>query len=572
MDISPPNTNNSAHNNELEILAILLELRNARTNETESPLLEWHSRFDKVSATPHQIMQVIVPRLLFAPLHHSPGDSSPTISAETISSDDALNILGYLVAPSPATKDQSAKYLEVASQVIRSELEKTLRNRDERARELIVSTKFLAVLVHQACTGWNVAVAQNSHTSLLLLQQLLLQPSSPLDTLSFLWNEIVATFSTALSSIHVDRTGRTDPAASTMVIRCATLTVDLVVQNDRAMQMARDAAALDVLLQLFQVTAGDPLLQLSVLELFQTLASTRPRHALRARWLLSDAVTQPFLRVAGIASADGEEEVEADAYLQGPALRILASLCSCISTATQGTEGNLPGIRDGLVHDLLRALRSFDVTGGELDRLSFIDAVSSLASTSPVALHRILDDAMLRETWLNLSVAQPKLKSAILVSLAHVIDPEEGGPIVPDSLTNEDRMKLYAALGMVNRGPNHADSTELLLHLVGSPIPEIRYGVYRLWQAVAKNSLGGQVLLTHPSQQFFDFLMSSSDRMIESTYEGRILKYAIVEAIYQNATLQQLVSNDIVQQLQQCLARGPHYKTVLSWDVVTAEQ
>jgi Proteasome non-ATPase 26S subunit len=534
MDASPPIKNESHSTDDRERIALLVELRDAFTNEADS-LSELRARLEEHS--PKQIMSAVVPRLLFAPPEPS------ATGAEALSSDDALNILGYLVAPSSSVTNESAsKYLEAASQVMRSELEQEFRNHERVAtgRALHISAKFISILVHQACTGWNVAVAQNSQTSIVLLHHQLLQQSSP-ETVSFLWNEIVTTWSNAMKSIHVYQSGRTDQAASTICIRCATLTVDLVCQSDRAMQWALEASALTLLLELFQGTSGDPLLQLSVLDLFQTLASTRPLHVIRSQWLLSDAVTQPLLRAAGVSSSS-EGSIEADPYLQGPALRVLASLCGCVTMS--GAEHS----RDGLVDDLLRALRSFDVTeGGELDRLAFIDAVSSLAATSSMALHKILDDAVLRETWLNLSVAQPKLKSAILVSMAHVMDPEEANG--PNGLTNEDRMQLYAALATVNRGPNHANSTELLLHLVGSPIPEIRLGVYRLFQAVAQNALGGQVLLTSPP--FFDFLLSSSDRMIESTYDGRILKYAIVEAVFRNTTLQQLVSKEIVAQLQQ---------------------
>jgi hypothetical protein len=561
-DISP---SSSKITNERELVTILVEIRDALNDESKS-LVELQLRLQALS-TPNEIMHVIAPLLVSA---DNSSQDSPT-AMEIISCADALNILAWLISPSANTTNnsKSSEYLEAASKAIRLELQK-LRNSSNHegelnamARELRIPTKLVSVLVHQACTGWNVKVAQDCHESLLLLCKLL-PPTHAL--ISFVWKEIVEIWSSAFQSID-DKKSRVD--SSTICIRCATLAVDIAVLSDISMQSAIDASAMDLLLKLFQATMADLLLQISILELFQTLASTRPHHLHRARWLLSDTVTQPLLRIVGVGS--DVENSEVDPYLQGPALRVLASLCSCLMTAMKSEVGRTGGgMRDGLVHDMLAALRRFGTTGGELDCLLFIDAVSSLASTSAVAMNLVLDDSTVRDTWLNLSVAQPKMKSAILVSVAQAIDPDpEGSSVFPDSLTNELCMKLYAALGIVNNGTNHHNSTDLLLKLVASPIPEIRFGVYRLFRAVAKNSLGGQILMAH--SKFYDFLIPS-DRIIEPTFEGRILKYAIVEAVYNNSTLRQLLSNEIVQQLTQCIAQGPHYKKVLQWDVVTAER
>ena len=181
-----------------------------------------------------------------------------------------------------------------------------------------------------------------------------------------------------------------------------------------------------------------------------------------------------------------------------------------------------------------------------------------------------------------LNVAQPKIKAAILVSIANVLDHRKAisdgrasyTPLLSSSTTvsNETCMKLFSTLGRVNgrsSGYYHSDTTELLLKLVQSPIHEIRFGVYRLFEAISKYSMGGQVLMTNSN--FYTNFLTQRDT-IETTYEGRILKFNIVQALHANGSLKQLLSNDVITQLEQYLSQGPHYRKALQWEVMTMEQ
>jgi hypothetical protein len=209
------------------------------------------------------------------------------------------------------------------------------------------------------------------------------------------------------------------------------------------------------------------------------------------------------------------------------------------------------------------ALRNFNASG-ELERLALIGAISSFASASPDALEAILQDSEIRESWLSLSVSQPKLKSAILKSVALVIDPvpetdANGDSIMATVPSNESAMKLYSTLGLVN----NRDATQLVLSLAKSPFVEARLGAYALLEAVAKQEVGAQVLLSH--EGFYDFLVS---RESESIKEGKEAKFAIVQAIM-DSPARGLLADNIVNTLDEILKQGPHYVKAVQWELMT---
>jgi Proteasome non-ATPase 26S subunit len=585
MDTGTANNAISTDINTHELMTLLVELRDhltlATTNETKNTknTTDFRARLLAV-ATPQQSMNEIIPFLF------PTRDSSNTNT--TLSYEDAWQLLGFLVSSKVDIVSEQPQFLIAASKAMKSEIQKLRLSHDETAAsEFVMSSELIDVLLHQACTGMNVEVSQNCHESLVLLCQLL--PTTHA-VISSILSGIVTTWSTAIAVVNMNSSGNTNTDitkkqrsdASTICVRCAALIVDIAVWNDQTMQATIDVSALDLMMQLFKNASNDPLLQISLLDLFNTLALTRPTHRVRAQWFLKEAVIRTFLNLAGVG---GDAP---DPFLGGPVVLVLASICGSWTNVADGNDTDHVVVRDDLIRDLHSALRNFDTSGGELDRLNYIDAVSSLASTSSTAMTMVLDDPMTRDGWLSLSVAQPKIKSAILVSIAHVLESNvETEPTQTDfgmatsivssssppfSVTKELCMKLFSSLGLVNGGSsNHPkNTTELLLNLVRSPLPEIRLGVYRLFQVVAKYSTGGQVLLSH--SKFYDFLIQRDHEYAETTYEGRVMKYSIVQAIYNNTTLQQLLSNEIKTNLERCIAQGPHYKQVLHWEVMTAEQ
>jgi hypothetical protein len=185
-----------------------------------------------------------------------------------------------------------------------------------------------------------------------------------------------------------------------------------------------------------------------------------------------------------------------------------------------------------------------------MDRLALIHAISSFASASDDALQLVLDDPVTRQAWLSLqSVAQPKLKAAILVSIAQVLTEMPS----PSSCAN-----LFSAVGPVN---NQHTTMDLSLDLVKSPMSEVRVAVYALWEAMAPH--GAQTMLLHPN-----FLPLLLQREQETTQEGRKAKYAIVQAIVASSVVG-LLAEDIVKQLETYIEQGPHFQAAQAWEVAT---
>ena len=613
-----------ANPKELEILTILSEIRNYLLTETSS--LNSTSNRDEIESTtfrsrllevaiPQETMNIIVPHLFQNPSDsensRNPTSTDTKTKTPSFNSVDALQILGFLVSShidiieTSQQEQQRPLFLIAASKGIKNELYKRLAIPSPISTTLnlvtsestpsdvalYVSNELIRVLVHQACMGLDMEVSQNCHDSILLLFQYTKASSSSIRSLTL--EGIVSVWLNAITSV-VDETKKKSVRSEfgTICVRCTTLIVDIILLNDtRTMELLfLEATPTDpfhvgnILCSLLtDLPDDDTLLQISIYDALCKLASERPNHPIRTQWLFQDAFIQPLLRKVGVGSSSlGDESHEPDAYLGSSALNILIAISSMLTDASIGNETEVFIIGETLIRDLHTALRNFEITGNDLERLSYIDAISSLASTSPAALHMILDDPITCEGWLLLNVAQPKIKAAILVSIANVLDHPKAisdgrasyTPLLSSSTTvsNETCMKLFSTLGRVNgrsSGYYHSDTTELLLKLVQSPIHEIRFGVYRLFEAISKYSMGGQVLMTNSN--FYTNFLTQRDT-IETTYEGRILKFNIVQALHANGSLKQLLSNDVITQLEQYLSQGPHYRKALQWEVMTMEQ
>ena len=587
---------------------------NSTSNRDEIESTTFRSRLLEV-ATPQETMNIIVPHLFQNPSDsensRNPTSTDTKTKTPSFNSVDALQILGFLVSShidiieTSQQEQQRPLFLIAASKGIKNELYKRLAIPSPISTTLnlvtsestpsdvalYVSNELIRVLVHQACTGLDMEVSQNCHDSILLLFQYTKASSSSIRSLTL--EGIVSVWLNAITSV-VDETKKKSVRSEfgTICVRCTTLIVDIILLNDtRTMELLfLEATPTDpfhvgnILCSLLtDLPDDDTLLQISIYDVLCKLASERPNHPIRTQWLFQDAFIQPLLRKVGVGSSSlGDESHEPDAYLGSSALNILIAISSMLTDASIGNETEVFIIGETLIRDLHTALRNFEITGNDLERLSYIDAISSLASTSPAALHMILDDPITCEGWLLLNVAQPKIKAAILVSIANVLDHPKAisdgrasnTPLLSSSTTvsNETCMKLFSTLGRVNgrsSGYNHSDTTELLLKLVQSPIHEIRFGVYRLFEAISKYSMGGQVLMTNIN--FYTNFLTQRDT-IETTYEGRILKFNIVQALHANGSLKQLLSNDVITQLEQYLSQGPHYRKALQWEVMTMEQ
>ena len=472
-------------------------------------------------------------------------------SQQALGGGQSLAVLTYLV-----TTD-APKYLKPSSRSVRSAAE-TLGSPDPTtgvvaATHAEVSDDALSVIVSQL-GGPDVESADNAAATLVALAKNL-GPSVDVrcvESVSKLWDTISQTIQNKPDQKR---------SLSTVSVRCASTIVNLVCLGDASMDAALKAGATDLLLGL--VSDGeDPLLQISVLDLLETMATTVPMQGSRAQWLFDRKVLSPLLEMAGSTGSP-------DPICGGPALRTLSAFCKLAHTRMPQDESSPQfGLADDseLLGGFHRALHCFEEqSSGENDRLAFVDAVSSWASASPQALALVIDDPLLREGWMSLNVSQPKLKSVILYSVATCIDPpsqldSSGDTVMASNVpSNQLSLRLFDCLGSVNG----KDATDVVLSSANSSFAELRLGAYALLNAVAKRGMGAQVLLSH--NEFYEFLVT---REKETTKEGKEAKHAIVEAVLASEA-KPLLADSIVATLEKIAQQGPHYKNVSSYELAT---
>lgn len=410
----------------------------------------------------------------------------------------------------------AARYLKPASCAVRDEA-----LRLETSIETIIIPEGLLPMLVEQVKSTDIQMAQNSIETLVSLYKTC---SSATETIVSL---VCACLQEARSNLSNQRT-----EASLCCVRCLTALVCIACVSDSS--MVNTERGLRNLVDLLQ-DDSDPLLQMSILELIEKLATTKPMHEERVGWLYQHA--HYVVKLAG-----GVADVPSDAMLGGFALKVVATFCKLLRPHCSQ--------ENTLMHSFLAALHH-NVETGEIDRMAFVVAISALASSSDSALDRVMEDEVTRQAWLDMSVAQPKVKAAILISVAEVIEEL--------SISRELAMKLFTVLG----SPGGPDATDVLMKLAISPIVEVRVSVYTLLRAVADClPTGSQVLLSHHG--FFDMLM---DREKETTKNGREARYEIIKAIIESPVASML-ADEIVKRMKDYLHEGPHYVKPMRWDVI----
>jgi Proteasome non-ATPase 26S subunit len=427
-----------------------------------------------------------------------------------LSPDIALQILVHLASANPD------RYVKSASLAVRGEALRLETSTDN----MVIPEGLLPILGEQLRSS-DTQVAQNSIDTLVSLFK----------SCSGRMEDIVGLAYTQLQDSRSKLTiQRKD--ASVVCVRCLTTLVDVACISSASMALIEPC--LVDLLDLLQ-DDSDPLLQISALDLIQKLAETEPVHRERATWLYQHA--SYIVKLAG-----GDVDLPPDPMLGSFALRTVATLCGLMrSHSLHDNE---------LTQSFLSALHN-NIRTGAMDRMTFVVAISAFAASSDDALRQVLQDEEARQAWLNLSVAQPKLKAAILLSVSGVIETTK--------LSRESTMKLYTFLGHGN-GP---DATEVLLKLVLSPMSEVRIAAYTVFRSVAASlPTGSQVLLSHNG--FLEMLM---DRQTETSKSGREARYEVVNAVLDSPVVS-LLAEGIVKRLETYRHAGPHYVEPLQWDVM----
>lgn len=453
---------------------------------------------------------------------------------DKLNNQDSLRILSLLVS------SDTARYLRAGAKSVRNQAVKLVSSADP----MIVSPALLAVMVSQLSSK-EVAVSSHADESLVACCR-----KMGVDRLgNAALKSVVAAWRTAWNG--GGNLSRSE--ASTICVRCASCVADIVAIGDDFMKAALANGAMNLILELLG-DENDVLLEMASLDIIEKMITIQPTHHERTRWLFSKDVLLPLLEMAG-----GTEGAKPDSVLSGPALRVVSQLCK-LGHCDAGFSGL---VEDYLLKGFHQALHNFNAIG-EVDRLAKIDAISSFAGASSDALNIVLDDPITREEWLSISVAQPKLKAAILHSIAMVLDPTSEADVNGDTIMalpplSDSARNLYAMFGKINKD----EPSKLAIALAKSPLPEIRLGAYALMTAVAKLPTGGQILFGEP--QFLDFFLT---REGESTKEGREARYKLVETI-QNSDVKGLLADDIVKRIEKYLQQGAYFVETVSWELAT---
>jgi len=362
----------------------------------------------------------------------------------------------------------------------------------------------------------------------------------------------------AWRSINLPSTAKlTNSQISIISIRYFCLLGHLAMQSNNAMEVIHKSKSLDEILYavlLSSDAAMDPLMRLSAIDFLEYMCR-EPMHEERSKWLLSKRTVDCLLCLAG---EDSNGIAESDPVLGGPSLRLLSKFCRIIQhdaslLVLDGGKGLLQGFRTALLKTN---------TSGELDRLSYIDSVSSFSASSSDALYSILHDKEIRSAWLHIGSAQAKMKAAILHSVAQVIDPPKDisrGNQKMATISNASVMELINAFGDENSCP----TSELLLMLVQKPIMEPRLAAFDLMRAICTRGVGARLMLSQTG--VFEYLVN---RETESSKEGRESKYNVVVAIM-NSEAKNLLAENIVKDFTDIVKKGPHYIETKTWDMMT---
>lgn len=339
----------------------------------------------------------------------------------------------------------------------------------------------------------------------------------------------------------------------------------------------------------------DPLLQVSALDQLERLTTQENVDIVRADFLLGHGVLRRGLLCLvgspGTLSRDANENEEwedADPINGVAAFRLLTEICRVGILSSESVSERTRNEFQLLLSNFRRALYNFDPRG-ELERLSYIHAVSSLigscamvvsSGSSPASqdASSILNDVTLLHEWLSLHsrVSQPKLKSAVLCSLSQVMEPSiwRENPSSNHVTRPSDNivLQLYQAFSHAN---HERDTTELLLASAKSPFVEERLGAYDVLRAMVMRSVGVRLLLLYDDgtsnghgDSFLEWLLNHD---LEGTIEGKNAKYQIVHSMLSCNVdiIGGLLPVKVLRQMEEWDRNGPNFMVTVPWEMAT---
>lgn len=326
---------------------------------------------------------------------------------------------------------------------------------------------------------------------------------------------------------------------SSEAVRCAVVLVKWVSRLP-FLSVANSSGATDLFVQMLG-NFEDPLQQLSLLDaLIQEFDTSKSKiSSATDEWLASPPLMSLVLQLLK------------DPLLADAALRYVGIL-----SAVRPTE--IATVLDHVKQVV--AENGGDLPTRDTERLPLINALSTMAmSSSEVGLTSILSDSVLRRSWWDTDrIAQPKLKAAILVSVAQAL------PVVEESFGASKALELYKLVGEDHqRGAFDNDTTTywLLTKMASSPLVEVKIASMALLAAAIRIENAAMTILgvlDKPSHASLVELLLSSNR--EPTVHAQSARYDLLtafwEAIEKHPSLEE--NPKVLQKLREKVGLGAH--------------
>jgi hypothetical protein len=343
-------------------------------------------------------------------------------------------------------------------------------------------------------------------------------------------------------------------------VRCAVVIVQWISRLPGGLEAAISKGATELFVEMLG-NFDDPLQQLSLLDVLVEefggnhdgiRSSARP---CRARppsveeWLVSPSIMSLVLQ-----------------FLEDPLLSDVALRYVGVLSSIKPTELTT-------ILDHAKRVATERIPTRDTERLPLVNVLSRVVASSEAGLRAVLDDELLRLAWWDTDhIAQPKLKAAILVSVAQVL------PAVEHSFGPVRALAIYRKLGddhltgmNMNMNMNTTTTTYdtttqwLLQKMAGSPLIEVRVASMALLAAALRIAGAPLALLgvaDRSAQTALVDLLASSRR--EPTVHAQSARYDLLEATleaFENAP-SLLEAEEFVPKkmrlLKEKLALGPH--------------
>ena len=326
------------------------------------------------------------------------------------------------------------------------------------------------------------------------------------------------------------------PVTAEVACRFASVITKLIRVDDSAFLSCFNAGGVDFVVSLSKT--DDILLQMVTLEFLAVFASTKEG----LKYCFANDIPRYLLLLAR------GEEAGSEIFIRSSALQIFADVCHLGSQHENGAV-LMSLLQDSLVDDFLGALESNLEYSDESCKVAAINAVRSFSSTSLPLLRRVLFQKRLVRIWLSLIDSKVEIQAVLISSVAHVLSHKFCMTDAASKASESELKKqLYNEMNAIKPA-----LTSFIVSGSRRPFPEIKQACYSLQAALAGTPWGLSALFG-----LQDFRVNIVDLSQEQTRDGKLWKFAVIEAAAGNESLS-LFSEEVVVELTRAVERGPFY-------------